>query len=33
MKYIVTKDENGKEEIFIFPKQYADDYAKQVLNK
>ena len=28
MKYIVTKDENGKEEIFIFPKQYHhDDFA------
>jgi hypothetical protein len=28
MKYVVTQDEDGKEEIFIFPKRYNhDDFA------
>lgn len=31
MKYIVTQDENGKEEIFIFPKsQNHDCFAESV---
>lgn len=31
MKYVVTKDEEGKEEIFIFPKRYHhDDFADTI---
>lgn len=31
MKYIVTKDENGKDELFMFPKSINhDDYADSV---
>ncbi|WP_274644243.1 hypothetical protein [Pseudomonas serbica] len=31
MKYVVTQDEDGKEEIFIFPKRYHhDDFADTI---
>lgn len=31
MKYIVTKDEDGVEEIFVFPKRYNhDDFAGDI---
>lgn len=33
MKYIVTRDENGKEEIFIFPKKVHHDCMAEVLRK
>ena len=31
MKYIVTQDENGKEEIFVFPKSVNHDCMGEVL--
>lgn len=31
MKYVVTKDESGKEEIFIFPKHLNHDEFAKVL--
>lgn len=33
MKYIVTKDEDGKEEIFIFPKSVNHDCMMEVLQR
>jgi hypothetical protein len=31
MKYVVTKDENDKEDIFIFPKRFNhDDFAEAI---
>lgn len=32
MKYVCTKDENGKEEIFIFPKNINHDEFAEVLS-
>lgn len=32
MKYVVTKDEHGKEEIFIFPKHINHDHFAEVLH-
>jgi hypothetical protein len=32
MKYIVTKDESGKEEIFLFPNNVHHDAMAEVLN-
>lgn len=33
MKYIVTKDEEGREEIFIFPKSVNHDCMMEVLQR
>jgi len=33
MKYIVTKDENGKEEIFIFPKAVNHDCFAEAVQR
>lgn len=33
MKYIVTKDENGKEEIFIFPKSINHDFFAEAVSR
>lgn len=33
MKYIVTRDENGKEEIFIFPKVINHNEFAEVVNR
>lgn len=32
MKYVVTRDESGKDEIFIFPKQINHDDFAEVLS-
>ncbi|WP_338924645.1 hypothetical protein V0M98_34060 (plasmid) [Pseudomonas silesiensis] len=32
MKYVVTQDEDGKEEIFIFPKRFNHDDFADVVN-
>lgn len=32
MKYVVTKDENGKEELFMFPKHINHDDFAQALS-
>ncbi|WJM88683.1 hypothetical protein QDY63_14870 [Pseudomonas brenneri] len=32
MKYIVTKDEDGKEELFMFPKNLNHDQFAEVVN-
>lgn len=32
MKYVVTRDENNKEEIFVFPKHFDHDKFAEVLS-
>lgn len=33
MKYVVTRDENGKEELFMFPKSINHDCMAEVLGR